>query len=64
MESLRKNKNWNLITGLLLTLFGSYRLYQHFSGATSLNTLRLVLSFAFVGYGLFGLYQYFQNKDQ
>lgn len=63
MEPLRKNNNWNLFTGLILTLFGSYRLYQHFSGMITFNNLRLLLSFAFVGYGLYSLYQYFQIKN-
>ncbi|WGD34193.1 hypothetical protein [Olleya sp. YS] len=63
MEPLRKNNTWNLFTGIILTVFGSYRLYQYFSGVVVYKTYRLVLSIGFVLYGLFSLYQYVKIKN-
>ncbi len=62
MDKPQRSNNWNLFTGLLLTFFGSFRVYQHFSEITTLGNFRLILSISFIGYGLFNLYQYFQNK--
>ncbi|QCE42315.1 hypothetical protein [Psychroserpens sp. NJDZ02] len=64
MESLRNNKLYNLFTGLLLLGFGSYRLYQHFTANPTLDTFRLIISVASIGYGVYALYNYTQLKKQ
>lgn len=64
MESLRNNKYYNLFTGLLLLGFGGFRLYQHYTANPTLNTFRLVIAFASIGYGIYALYNFTQLKKE
>ena len=49
---------WDLITGIGLILFGSYKLYNHYVNLTEMSTIRLALTFGFVGFGFYNLYKY------
>lgn len=53
---------WNLITGLILTIFGSYTVYQHFTGGAFMPPFKLMLSFVFIGFGVHNLYKYLKNR--
>jgi uncharacterized membrane protein HdeD (DUF308 family) len=58
----QKKNNWDLISGILLTLFGSYRLYSHYFTDIQFSNLRLGLTFVIVGFGIYNLYKFFIRK--
>ncbi|AXO79725.1 hypothetical protein DZC78_04760 [Olleya aquimaris] len=64
MESLRNNKMYNLLSGLLLIGFGCFRLYQHFNTKLTLNNLKLAIAVFAIVYGIYSLYKYTQLKKQ
>lgn len=65
MESLKNNKFYNLFTGILLIGFGGFRLFKHYNDNPTLNSFRLAIAFASIGYGIYALYNYMQliKKD-
>lgn len=58
-ETKRPQNKWDLIIGIFLIGFGSFRLYQHYILDKPYETFRIVLTFAFIGFGVFNLYKYF-----
>lgn len=60
MENQTPRKSiFSLISGLLFLGLGCYIVYRYFFEDELISTLRLVLSFAMIGYGAFRLYNYF-----
>ncbi|ARN77614.1 hypothetical protein BST97_06185 [Nonlabens spongiae] len=59
----RRNPILGLIFGIVFVGFGSYRLYNHFIVGEEMPTWRLILSFAFLGYGLFVLASLVMNRN-
>ena len=55
-----KQNKWDLIIGIFLILLGSYRLYNFYVNSAEYSTLRIVLTYAFVGLGCYNLYKYFK----
>lgn len=55
----RPQNKWDLIIGLFLIGFGSYRLYQHYMLGVEYETYRIVLTFGFIGFGFYNLYKFF-----
>ncbi|PSG86358.1 hypothetical protein [Aurantibacter aestuarii] len=55
----RPQNKWDLIIGLFLIGFGSYRLYQHYMLGAEYETYRIVLTFGFIGFGFYNLYKFF-----
>ncbi len=60
METLRKNKYWNLFLALISLLYGGVRIYQHYNGYLTLSAFRLVIAVAFIGFGFYYLYLFFK----
>ncbi len=60
-ESSRRK--WDLMIGITLIVFGGLRLFNHFRTNADWE-LRSYLTILFIGYGIFLVYRYFQNKPE
>lgn len=56
-------KKWDLMIGIALVIFGSFRLYNRFQSEVDWG-FRSILTIAFIGYGGFLIYKYFTSSDK
>ncbi|KAA1243412.1 hypothetical protein [Aquimarina sp. RZ0] len=56
-------KTWDLMIGLALVLFGSFRLYNYMREDQDFN-FRILFTGIFIIYGFFLIYKYSQNTDK
>ncbi len=52
-------KSWNLMIGIALVVFGSFRLYNRLLDENDLSILRIVLTIGFIIYGIYMIYMHF-----
>ncbi|MDO6596938.1 hypothetical protein Q4512_08420 [Oceanihabitans sp. 2_MG-2023] len=63
MENKTPQKSiFSLISGLIFFGLGSFITYKYFFTEEVITTLRLVLSFVMIGFGVYRLYNYFTTK--
>ncbi|GAA3520358.1 hypothetical protein GCM10022393_38240 [Aquimarina addita] len=56
-------KKWDLMIGIALIIFGSFRLYNRFQLGEDWG-FRSILTIVFIGYGGFLIYRYFTSPDK
>jgi len=56
-------KNWDLMIGIALVIFGGFRLYQYYQSQTDWN-YRTIFTLLFIGYGGFLIFKYFRNTKK
>lgn len=62
-ENESPRKNWDLMLGLALVLFGSFRLYQRLQSESELS-FRILITAAFIAYGGFLIFRFVQNSKK
>ncbi len=62
-EKRPTRKNWDLMIGIALVLFGSLRLYNRLQTQAEWN-FRAILTLTFILYGGFLIYRHFQSTKK
>lgn len=62
-ENKSPRKNWDLMIGIALVLFGGIRLYNRLQTEAEWS-FRSMLTILFIGYGGYLIYRYFQNTPK
>ncbi len=62
-ENKSPRKNWDLMIGIALVLFGGIRLYNRLQTEAEWS-FRSMLTILFIGYGGYLIYRYFQNTSK
>ena len=62
-ENKSPRKNWDLMIGIALVLFGGIRLYNRLQAEAEWS-FRSMITILFIGYGGYLIYRYFQNTPK
>ena len=58
-----KRKTWDLLIGIALVLFGSFRLYSRLQTEEDWS-FRAIFTLAFILYGAYLIFRYFKNSSR